>query len=193
MLCPALAHLDLDYNAIRAAGAESLAGVLGQCTALPHLNLNDNGIGASGATSLAGVLGQCTTLAHLDLSGNLFQAVAAERLAGVLGQCTALADLSLCKNGIDDSGSESLAGVPGSALRWSTSISVAMKSAPSGTEGFELRVVVKPLVLFWRTRTRASRWRRTRICRCSARDTREEEEEDPALLPEELAQLLRRH
>jgi hypothetical protein len=35
----ALAHLDLSYNEIGDAGAESLAGVLTQCRELTHLDL----------------------------------------------------------------------------------------------------------------------------------------------------------
>ena len=38
-----LTHLDLSCNDIRAAGAESLVGVLGQCTILAHLDLRVNG------------------------------------------------------------------------------------------------------------------------------------------------------
>ena len=45
--------------------AEWLAGgVLTQCRALVHLDLSDSMIGSAGAESLAGVLGQCTSLAH---------------------------------------------------------------------------------------------------------------------------------
>jgi Ran GTPase-activating protein (RanGAP) involved in mRNA processing and transport len=65
--CPALTHLNLCFNSIEAAGAESLAGVLGRCRELVHLNLSSNWIEAGGAESLAGVLAQCTALAHLDL------------------------------------------------------------------------------------------------------------------------------
>jgi hypothetical protein len=93
--CTALAHLDLSYNQLGAAGAERLAGVLGQCAALTHLNLKENAIGAGGAERLAGVLGQCAALAHLDLSRNDIRAGGAERLARVLGQCAALAHLNL--------------------------------------------------------------------------------------------------
>jgi Ran GTPase-activating protein (RanGAP) involved in mRNA processing and transport len=46
--CTALAHLNLRYNAIGEAGAQSLAGVLGQCPALAHLNLCANDIGTVG-------------------------------------------------------------------------------------------------------------------------------------------------
>jgi len=46
--CPALAHLNLNYNGIGRAGAESLAGVLAQCTALAHLNIRGNHIGGVG-------------------------------------------------------------------------------------------------------------------------------------------------
>ena len=64
--CPTVTHLDLscpplpmiNYNRIKAAGAESLAGVLGKCPALTHLNLHGNGIGDGGVESLAGVLAQ---------------------------------------------------------------------------------------------------------------------------------------
>ncbi len=67
---PALTHLDLSCNFyFGAAGAERLAGVLGQCRELVHLNLAGTGIEAAGAESLAGVLGQCQALAHLDLTG----------------------------------------------------------------------------------------------------------------------------
>jgi len=37
---PALALLDLKYNGIGSAGAESLAGVMTQCAALAYLNLS---------------------------------------------------------------------------------------------------------------------------------------------------------
>ena len=69
--CPALSHLDLSSNSnLGSAGAERLAGVLGQCRKLVHLNLRGNNIGAGGAERFAGVLGQCAELAHLNLSGN---------------------------------------------------------------------------------------------------------------------------
>jgi Ran GTPase-activating protein (RanGAP) involved in mRNA processing and transport len=109
--CTALAHLDLSGNIIR-AGAESLAGVLGQCAALAHLNLSYNGIEAAGAERLAGALAQCPALAHLNLSDNSkINAGGAERFAGVLAQCTALSRLDLCGNRIGEGGTESLAGV----------------------------------------------------------------------------------
>ena len=38
--CPALAHLDLCWNAIDAGGTESIAGVLARCPALAHLDLS---------------------------------------------------------------------------------------------------------------------------------------------------------
>ena len=57
-------------NNIRVAGAERLAGVLGQCSSLAELNLAGNGIRSEGAGRLAGVLGQCSSLAELDLSYN---------------------------------------------------------------------------------------------------------------------------
>jgi len=55
--CPALAHLNLEYNEIGPDGAESLAEVLVQCTALAHLNLEycgglGNGIEADAAERL---------------------------------------------------------------------------------------------------------------------------------------------
>jgi hypothetical protein len=46
--CTALAHLDLSFNEIGDAGAESLAGVLAQCPALAYLDLQDNDIGTVG-------------------------------------------------------------------------------------------------------------------------------------------------
>ena len=46
--CPAVTHLDLHYNGIGNAGAESFAGVLAQCAALAHLDLRGNDIGAVG-------------------------------------------------------------------------------------------------------------------------------------------------
>jgi Ran GTPase-activating protein (RanGAP) involved in mRNA processing and transport len=64
--CRELAHLDLGFNGIGRAGAESLAGVLPQCPALAHLNLSYNKTGAAGAEMLAVVLAQCTSLAHLQ-------------------------------------------------------------------------------------------------------------------------------
>ncbi len=107
-----MAHLDLShtYN-FRAAGAERLAGVLGQCRKLVHLNLSVNKIGAGGTESLAGVLPQCPALAHLHLSDNGIGAGGAERLAGVLSQCTALVHLNVGFNRIGPAGAESLAGV----------------------------------------------------------------------------------
>jgi hypothetical protein len=52
--------------------------------------------------------------------------------------------------GSDTPGQRDLQEFWGSAQRWLTSISGAMKSALSGTGGFELRGVVKPLALFCR-------------------------------------------
>ena len=99
-----LVHLNLSYNAIEAAGAEILAGVLGQCTALTHLNLSYNLIRVAGAESFAGGLAQCKALAHLDLSYTFFGEAGAERLAGLLAQCQALAHLNLSGNDIDTGG-----------------------------------------------------------------------------------------
>ena len=42
--------------------------MLAQCTALAEINLEYNQIGPAGAESLAGVLTQCTALAHLEIS-----------------------------------------------------------------------------------------------------------------------------
>ncbi len=42
--------------------------MLAQCPALAHLNPSDNKIGNAGAESLAGVLGQFRALAHLNLA-----------------------------------------------------------------------------------------------------------------------------
>jgi hypothetical protein len=53
--CPALAHLDLS-NDIRAAGAESLAGVLGQCAALAHRNLCGLGSAHRWLTSISATI-----------------------------------------------------------------------------------------------------------------------------------------
>jgi Ran GTPase-activating protein (RanGAP) involved in mRNA processing and transport len=73
------------------AGAESLAGVLGQCAALAHLDLWDNQIGPAGAASIAGVLWQCTVLADLVLSENGIEAVGEGRLrASWRGQASGL-------------------------------------------------------------------------------------------------------
>ncbi len=80
-----------------AAGAERLAGVLGQCRELVHLDLSANFIETGGAERLAGVLAQCTALAHLDLSGNQIGNAGAESFAGVLAQCTALAGSPLSR------------------------------------------------------------------------------------------------
>ena len=60
--------------------AERLAGVLAQCPALAHLDLSTNDIRAAGAESLARVLGQCAALAHLNLCGNGIEAVWGGRL-----------------------------------------------------------------------------------------------------------------
>ena len=51
-------------------GVDWLAGVLVQCPALAHLDLNYNQIGPPGARKLAGVLPKCAALVYLDLSGN---------------------------------------------------------------------------------------------------------------------------
>jgi len=59
--CHIRRHL-LRIRRSRQAGAESLAGVLGQCASLAHLNLSYNEIGDGGAESFAGVLTQCTAL-----------------------------------------------------------------------------------------------------------------------------------
>ena len=63
-------RLDMSRCGIRAEGARTLAGVLGQCSSLAVLILRGNDIGAEGAGRLAGVLGQCSSLAHLDLRLN---------------------------------------------------------------------------------------------------------------------------
>ena len=98
--CRALVHLDLSDNKIGAAGAESLAGVLGQCAALVHLNLSNNQIGAGGAESLAGVLGQCTALAHLDLQYNGIKTVGEGRLrASWRGQASGLVFVEVLEEG----------------------------------------------------------------------------------------------
>jgi len=76
----ALAHLNLGINGIGPAGAESLAGVLGQCAALVHLDVIFNQIGPAGAERLAAVLGQCPALAHLDIRGNKIGTVGEGRL-----------------------------------------------------------------------------------------------------------------
>jgi hypothetical protein len=102
---------DLRENRIGPAGADSLAGVLGQCASMAHLDLCDNRIETGGAESLARVLGQCTSLAHLHLCENNIGADGAESLAGVLGQCASLAHLYLSSNSIGQDGTESLAGV----------------------------------------------------------------------------------
>ena len=53
-------------NNIRVAGAERLAGVLGQCSSLAELNLVYNDIGNEGARSLAGVaVAVCVTQGSL--------------------------------------------------------------------------------------------------------------------------------
>ena len=62
-------------NNIRVAGAERLAGGLGQCSSLAELNLKNNCIGywspsQEGARRLAGVLGQCSSLQKLNLESN---------------------------------------------------------------------------------------------------------------------------
>jgi hypothetical protein len=54
--------------------------VLAQCAPLAHLNLCWNQIGAAGAESLAGVLAQYTTLAELDFRFNDIGAVGEGRL-----------------------------------------------------------------------------------------------------------------
>ncbi len=74
------------------------------------------------------------------------RAAGAESLARVLTQCSA-------KIGSTSPGQIALQECWGIALRYRTSISAAMKSALSGTGGFELRGVargVKPLALFCR-------------------------------------------
>jgi hypothetical protein len=130
------------------------------------------------AESLAVVLAQCPALTHLDLSENgRFEAEGEEILAGVLGQCTSLDHLNLIYNHIGivgntlgPDGAERLAGVLGQCAALSH-----LNLLFNGTVG--------------KGRLRAS-WRGrggVRV-RCSC----EEEEEDPALLPKELAQLLRR-
>ena len=79
-LCPALTHLDLSDNSdFGAAGADRLAGVLGQCRELVH-----NKIGSGGTEILGGVLSQCPALDHLNLSENKIEAGGTESLARVL-------------------------------------------------------------------------------------------------------------
>jgi hypothetical protein len=58
------------WNDIKAAGAESLSGVLAQCTALARLDLGGNGNGAGGAGQLTEVLPQCMALKTLILADN---------------------------------------------------------------------------------------------------------------------------
>ena len=109
--CPALAHLNLSCNIISISFAflPRIALSFAFLPRLRSLDLSNNQLGAAGAECLAGVLGQCTALAHLDLSGNIIRA-GAESLAGVLGQCAALAHLNLSYNGIEAAGAERLAG-----------------------------------------------------------------------------------
>ena len=73
--------LALPHCAMKEQDAGRLAGVLVQCPALAHLNLGFNGIGAAGAGSLAGVLRQCAALAHLNLSFNQIGAAGAGSLS----------------------------------------------------------------------------------------------------------------
>jgi Ran GTPase-activating protein (RanGAP) involved in mRNA processing and transport len=54
--CPALIHLDLRWNQIGPAGAESFAGVLGQCPSLAHLDLHFNQMVCSVALKQQGKL-----------------------------------------------------------------------------------------------------------------------------------------
>eukprot|EP00961_Rhodomonas_salina_P221730 2998090-Rhodomonas_salina.2 len=75
------------------AGAEALAGVLGDCTALAYLRMNRNGISTRGARRLAGVLGECQALAYLDLRRNEIDFEGAKRLAKAFFGTSALANL----------------------------------------------------------------------------------------------------
>ena len=72
--------LDLQYNDIGPAVAETFAGVLPHCASLAHLDLSENEIGNVGAKSFAGVLAQCPALAHLNLNCNQIGAVGKGRL-----------------------------------------------------------------------------------------------------------------
>ena len=94
--CSSLATLDLGCNGmpVGAAGAWSLAGVLGQCSSLTELHLeadlenfaNSNEIGSEGGCSLGRVLGQCPLLASLYLGDNYIGDEGATSLAEGLGQ-----------------------------------------------------------------------------------------------------------
>jgi len=140
---------DLIENDFGAAGAERLAGVLGQCRELVQLNLYYNCIRAARAESLARVLAQCPALTDLNLGKNRIDDSGAESLAGMLGQCAALSHLDLSGNEIGTVGDGRLRASWRSAQRWLTSISASIRSTMSGKAGFELRGVVKPLALFF--------------------------------------------
>ena len=71
--CPGLAHLDLSYNQIGAAGAWKVVDVLPQCTALVYLDLSGNDFAHFCGNDLwefVGVLAECPAMPHLNLSEN---------------------------------------------------------------------------------------------------------------------------
>jgi Ran GTPase-activating protein (RanGAP) involved in mRNA processing and transport len=76
-----------------------LVGMMGQCTSLAHLDLNFNQIGNAGAETLAGVPGQCPTLVYLDLRSN--NGIGSETTSRLRTECRGtLSSLLLVEDGI---------------------------------------------------------------------------------------------
>ena len=103
-----LTTLDLRYNEIGTAGAESLSEALKVNTCLTTLDLSDNNVDAAGAESLSEALQVNTCLTTLNLSWNNIGAAGAESLSEALKVNTCLTTLGLRRNDIGAAGAESL-------------------------------------------------------------------------------------
>ena len=108
-LLPTLLHLHLGGNCLQAPGMYLLAPILQLFPALQHLDLRGNGIKARGMAVLAPSLKLLPFLRHLDLRGNDIRAQGMVVLASSLAFVTSLLRLNLDNNNLEDKGAEVLA------------------------------------------------------------------------------------
>ena len=104
-----LTDLNLRFNEIGPAGAESFAKGLTTNTTLTNLNLICNNFGSAGAESLSTALKRNKTLTRLDFSRNEIGPAGAESLAKALKTNKTLTILHLVGNNLGPAGAESLA------------------------------------------------------------------------------------
>ncbi|XP_068695479.1 nucleotide-binding oligomerization domain-containing protein 2-like [Montipora foliosa] len=103
-----LTTLNLIFNQVGDAGAESLSEALKVNTCLTTLDLSRNEVGAARAESLSEALKVNTCLTTLDLSGNKVGPAGAESLSEALKVNTCLTTLDLRGNEVGPAGAESL-------------------------------------------------------------------------------------